>query len=183
MANVKKINRVQDTDIKRLNHVGLGLKSIAELLGCHMATITLRLKALGIKPTDTRRSFMEQVFLSLTPDQQEWLSHNLFNADINIQKFITGLIVEAYNSSPTVTPAAPAPMPEMLSPVPETSSVALEESVESEVPLANDPLFLETAAEVEVTDPVTVQVEPEKLQETEEIPELFPGSSPVKLFG
>ena len=115
MANVKKANRVQDTDIKRLNHVGLGLKAIADLLGCHAATITLRLKAMGIDATDTRRSFMEQVFLNLTPAEQDWLSHNLFNAGIGIKEFVTTLIREAYTNTPAVATAAPPAMPTMLS--------------------------------------------------------------------
>lgn len=113
MANVKKANRVQDTDIKRLNHVGLGLKAIADLLGCHAATVTLRLKAMGVDPTDTRRSFMEQVFLSLTPDEQEWLSHNLYNSGTSIKEFTTRLIKEAYAQAPVVAAPTPPPMPEM----------------------------------------------------------------------
>ena len=113
MANVKKANRVQDTDIKRLNHVGLGLKAIADLLGCHAATVTLRLKAMGVDPTDTRRSFMEQVFLSLTPDEQEWLSHNLYNSGTSIKEFTTRLIKEAYAQNPALAAPMPAPLPEM----------------------------------------------------------------------
>jgi hypothetical protein len=119
MANIKKINRVQDTDIKRLNHVGLGLKAIADQLGCHAATITLRLKAMGLSPTDTRRSFMEQVFLGLSRDEQDWLSHNLFNAGIGIKEFVITLIKEAYKQTPVVEAAVPAPMPEMLSVAPD----------------------------------------------------------------
>lgn len=116
MANVKKADRVQDTDIKRLNHVGLGLKAIAEHLGCHAATVTLRLKAMGIGPTDTRRSFMEQVFFSLTSDQQDWLSHNLFNAGISVKEFVSQLIQEAYQQNPGTVPAAPVELPELESP-------------------------------------------------------------------
>jgi hypothetical protein len=115
MANVKKANRVQDVDIKRLNHVGLGLKAIADLLGCHPATITLRLKDMGIEPTDTRRSFMESVFTSLTPAEQDWLSHNLFNASIGIKEFVAKLIREAYSNEPAVAAPTPVAMPVMQS--------------------------------------------------------------------
>ena len=115
MANVKKANRVQDADIRRLNHVGLGLKAIADHLGCHAATITMRLKAMGIDPIDTRRSFMERVFQGLTPAEQDWLSHNLYNAGIGVKEFVTTLIREAYMSTPAVTTAAPPAMPAMLS--------------------------------------------------------------------
>lgn len=113
MGNVKTSDRVQDTDIKRLNHVGVGLKSIADILGCHAATVTVRLKAMGIKATDTRRSFMEQVFLGLPLEVQEWLSHNLYNEGIPIKTFVTKLILEAYNATPAVQEPAPAPMPVM----------------------------------------------------------------------
>jgi hypothetical protein len=114
MANVKKANRVQDTDIKRLNHMGLGLKAIADLLGCHAATITLRLTAMGISPTDTRRSFMEQVFKSLSPEEQDWLSHNLFTAGIGVKEFVTSLIREAYTANGAATiQAVPVAMPVM----------------------------------------------------------------------
>lgn len=114
MGNVKKTDRVQDTDIKRLNHVGLSQKAIAEQLGCHAATVTQRLKGMGIQATDTRRSFMEQVFLGLNKKQREWLSHNLYNSNIEIKKFVITLIKEAYESAPVATPAAPAPMPKGL---------------------------------------------------------------------
>jgi hypothetical protein len=114
MANVKKSDRVQDTDIKRLNHVGLGLKAIADHLGCHPATITLRLKAMGIDPTDTRRSFMEQVFNSLTPEQQDWLSHGLFNGGINVKEYVVKLIEDAFEEEGGQVPvAAPVPVPEL----------------------------------------------------------------------
>lgn len=173
MANVKKINRVQDTDIKRLNHVGLGLKAIADHLGCHAATITLRLKAMGMDPTDTRRSFMEQVFLSLTPDQQDWLSHNLYNAGIGIKEFITTLITEAYANTPVVAAAVPAPMPEMLSAVPQgPADVATEDTA----------LFHATFPAT--VDPTAVQVEPEYVQDVPEaIPETESAGAPVKIFG
>lgn len=112
MGNVKKSERVQDTDIRRLNHIGLSLKAIAELLGCHPATVTLRLKAMKVAPFDTRRSFMEQVFMSLTTEQQEWLSHHLYNNDISIKDYIVSLIRDAYATANSLA-ASPAPMPKM----------------------------------------------------------------------
>lgn len=120
MANVRAKDRVQNADIKRLNHVGLGLKAIADLLGCHAATITLRLKEMGVAPTDTRRSFMEQVFLGLTADEQEWLSHTLYNSGTPVKEFVTTLIKTAHSLAPKVAQAMPAPLPEMLSAPTET---------------------------------------------------------------
>lgn len=115
MGNVRKDLRVQDVDVKRLNHMGLGLRAIAEELGCHPATITTKLAAMGLEPTDTRRSFMEQVFNSLEQDQKDWLSHNLFNTGIGVREFITGLIREAWEThgKQTVMAAVPTATPEM----------------------------------------------------------------------
>ena len=165
MANVKKANRVQDTDIKRLNHVGLGLKAIADLLGCHAATITLRLKAMGIEPTDTRRSFMEAVFTSLSPAEQDWLSHNLFNSGIGIKEFVATLIREAHANAPVVAVAAPVAMPAM--------QVAATPVVPAEPPL-----------KVEETPAVEVQVAPEKVEEPAPAElQTDPLTPPKSLFG
>lgn len=156
MANVKKANRVQDTDIKRLNHVGLGLKAIAQILGCHPATITLRLNDMGIEPTDTRRSFMEEVFRSLSNEEQDWLSNNLFNAGIGIKEFVTTLIREAYAATPTVAAATPAPMPVMESVV---AAEPVKDTVEAK-PVESEP--------VKSPEPVAaadVQVKPEKVSD------------------
>lgn len=158
MANVKKANRVQDVDIKRLNHLGLGLKTIAQLLGCHAATITLRLEAMGIDPTDTRRSFMESVYLSLSKDQQDWLSHNLFNNEISIKDFIVTLIKEAYAQAPA-TSVAPTPVA-----MPVMQGGACPAPVAMPVPATEDSQAIEEAPEA-VPEPV-IQVEPEYVADT-----------------
>lgn len=111
MGNVKKDRRVSDQDIIRLNHVGLSLKAIAEKLGCHAATITLRLKALNVAPSDTRRSFMEQVFEGLTTEEQDWLSHYLYNSQISIKDYMVSLLKAAYAIAPPL--AAPMATPAM----------------------------------------------------------------------
>lgn len=165
MANVKKANRVQDTDIKRLNHVGLGLKAIADILGCHPATITLRLKDMGIEPTDTRRSFMESVFTSLTSAEQDWLSHNLFNAGIGIKEFVAKLIREAYSNAPAVATPVPVAMPTM-------QSTATQ-------PVQPEPL------KVEETPAAEVKVAPEKVEDKpiEPATDVPPPAPPKSLFG
>ena len=113
MGNVRVADLVSDPDIQRLNHIGLGLKAIAEELGCHAATITTRLKAMNLQPTDTRRSFMEQVYKSLSKDQKEWLTHNLYTKEIDVRKFITTLIKDAYASSDTTGAVEHTPAPEL----------------------------------------------------------------------
>lgn len=96
MASVYRANRkATDEDIIRMNSVGLSLSTIAKALGCHPTTITLRLKNLKIEPADTRRSFMEDVFLELTTDQQEWLADQL-GPYLSIKDFIRKLIQNEY---------------------------------------------------------------------------------------
>lgn len=97
MSTVFRANRkATDDDIIRLNSVGLSLATIARALGCHPTTITQRLKSLGIPPADTRRSFMEDVFLTLNTEQQEWLANQL-NSELSVKEFVRALLVQAYN--------------------------------------------------------------------------------------
>lgn len=91
-------NRVSDSDIIKLNSVGLSLNSIATALGCHPTTVTLRLNALHIEPTDTRRSFMEDVILSLDPDIQNWLVEQV-SPDKPIKLLVQQLIEQHYNQN------------------------------------------------------------------------------------
>lgn len=96
MSDVYRANRkASDSELVRLNSVGLSLATIARAIGCHPSTVTLRLTSLGIKPADTRRTFMEDVFLSLEPDQQEWLADQL-SADLSVKDFVKGLIVTKF---------------------------------------------------------------------------------------
>lgn len=95
MSDVYRANRkASDADIIRLNSVGLSLATIARALDCHPTTITMRLKSLKIPPADTRRSFMEDIFLTLTIDQQEWLADQVANT--SIKEYIKKVIVEKY---------------------------------------------------------------------------------------
>ena len=92
MSDVYRANRkATDADIIRLNSVGLSLATIARALDCHPTTITLRLKSLKILPADTRRSFMEDVFMDLNVDQQEWLADQL-SSDASIKDYVRELI-------------------------------------------------------------------------------------------
>ena len=96
MANVYRANRkATDEDIIRMNSVGLSLATIARALNCHPTTVTLRLKSLRVQPADTRRSFMEDIFLELTLDQQEWLADQL-NPYLSIKDFVKKLIQNEY---------------------------------------------------------------------------------------
>lgn len=96
MSTVFRANRkANDDDILRLNSVGLSLATIARALDCHPTTITQRLKALGVPPADTRRSFMEDIFLSLPLEIQEWLASQL-SPTMSVKDFVRELFVQAY---------------------------------------------------------------------------------------
>lgn len=96
MSDVYRANRkASDADIIRLNSVGLSLATIARALDVHPTTVTLRLKSLKIPPADTRRTFMEDVFLSLTLEQQEWLADQL-GPNLSIKDFVKQLIEQKY---------------------------------------------------------------------------------------
>lgn len=96
MSNVYRSNRKgSDEEIIRLNSVGLSLSTIARILDCHPTTVTLRLRSLNIKPADTRRTFMEDVFITLSNDQQEWLADQL-GPHTSIKDFVKNLLVKEY---------------------------------------------------------------------------------------
>lgn len=101
MSEVLRVNRkTHDADIVRLNSVGMSLATIAKTLGCHPTTITARLHSLKVPPADTRRSFMEDVLISLTNSQQEWLADQL-GPHSNIKDFVKSAIVDRYLKSTT----------------------------------------------------------------------------------
>lgn len=124
MSNVPQSERVQDADIRRLNHVGLSQKAIAEELGCHPATVAVKLRTLGIKSVDTRHSFMEAVYKGLNRSQQEWLSRHLYNNEMDLRKFVSDLVVEAYKNSDHLTKAVPVPVPTLEVAVPKEKAPA-----------------------------------------------------------
>ena len=96
MTSAVRVNRkATDEDLIRLNSVGLSLATIGNILNCHPTTVTLRLKSLGVEPADTRRAFMEDVFMAMTLHQQEWLADQL-GPHFPIKKFVQTLIHQKY---------------------------------------------------------------------------------------
>ncbi len=99
MSSAYRANRkASDADVIRLNSVGLSLATVAKLIGCHPTTITLRLKSLGVEPADTRRTFMEDVFVRLKPNTQEWLADHLRDNNISIKTYVYRLIEQAHKN-------------------------------------------------------------------------------------
>lgn len=96
MSEVYRSNRkASDADIIRLNSVGLSLSTIAEKLNCNPSTITQRLHALKIRPADTRRAFMEDIYHAMTPDQQGWLEGQL-GGHISVKDYIKNLLMKEF---------------------------------------------------------------------------------------
>lgn len=94
MSSVLRTNRkADDADIIRLNSLGLSLATIGKTLDCHPTTITLRLKSLNIEPADTRRTFMEDIILKLSPKQQETLVNKL-GPQLSIKDYVRNLIAK-----------------------------------------------------------------------------------------
>ena len=95
--------KADDNEIVDLNNVGLSLSGIAERLDVHHTTITYRLRALGIAPADTRRAFMEDIFDSLSLQQQQWLIKQLAPG-YSVKDFIRSLLIKEFMSRHTPHP-------------------------------------------------------------------------------
>lgn len=89
MAALKKID--YNLMIK-LNSAGISLQGIANYFGVHKATISMKLKELDIKPIDTRRSFMEDIFNSLSLVQQQKLLDKV-GPGYSLKQYIVTLII------------------------------------------------------------------------------------------
>lgn len=111
MSNVKKEDRVDGTVIRKLNRLGLGLRAIGAILGCHAATVAGRLKEMGEEPIDTRQNFMEDIYNALSSDEREWLADNLYSMGIPVKEFVLRIIKEAFSNAPATPSAAPTPLP------------------------------------------------------------------------
>lgn len=93
-----------DEDILKMNAVGLSLSTIAKMIGCHPTSVTLRLKGLGVPPADTRRTFMEDIFVQLPRDHQDWLAEHLYHNDIQVKDYVRQLMENAYLNQQGNTP-------------------------------------------------------------------------------
>lgn len=99
MSTVNRANRkASDADIVMLNSVGLSLGRIGKILGIHPTTVTQRLDSLGIPPANTRRTFMEEIFLSLDIENMEWMTAQM-TPEFTVRDFVKKLIVDAHKAS------------------------------------------------------------------------------------
>lgn len=98
MSRTRSTRKVSDQDLIRLNSLGYSLSTIAQRLGCHPTTVTLRLQALGIAPADTRHAFMEDVLDRLGDAQVAWLE-SILGPHHSVKDFVTSLILKEYLKS------------------------------------------------------------------------------------
>jgi hypothetical protein len=117
MGNVRKEDRADGTDILKLNLVGLGLQAIGEIVGCDQATVSVKLKEMGVPPNDTRRNFMAAVYNCLTEEEREWLADTLYTSKTSVKDFVIRLLKEQYRLAPAVPTAEPTPLPPPISQV------------------------------------------------------------------
>ena len=98
MSSAYRPNRkTEDADLIKLNSIGFSLATIAKKLGCHPTTVTIRLKALDVSPADTRRTFMEDIFTTLSSNQQDWVASQL-SETFSIKDFVRQLILDKYTN-------------------------------------------------------------------------------------
>ena len=100
MSQAYRVNRkVNDNDLIRYNNLGLSLKAIGQLVDCHPTTVKIRLDQMGIPVSDTRRSFMEDVYKNLTPSARDWIHDQVEQSGVSIKDLIVHLITGAANQS------------------------------------------------------------------------------------
>jgi hypothetical protein len=107
MSIVLRRNRKgSNEEIIRCNAVGMSLSTIAEKVNCHPTSITLRLKSLKIRPADTRRNFMDDVFRGLPDGHQDHVANILMDTTNpegpkSIKDYIMGLVDESVKKAGT----------------------------------------------------------------------------------
>jgi hypothetical protein len=87
--------RQQNEQIIALNSIGLPLTEIAEITEMQFSTVKNRMIAMGIEPSDTRRSFMKDIYLSLNTSQREWLISKMVPGT-NIMDFVRSILITEY---------------------------------------------------------------------------------------
>lgn len=105
MTQVLRHNRkITDSEILRMNGVGLSLATIAKTRDCHPSSISLRLDAMNVPAANTRRAFMEEIFMGLEPEIQESLADHMTPPDgspptTTLKQLVASLITEKFKAS------------------------------------------------------------------------------------
>lgn len=85
----------RDEGIRRLTKLGLSQSLIAKKYNCSTATISMRLKHMGMESHDTRKSFMDSVFLKLPLSVREYLGERTIGED-DIEDVIVESLIDSY---------------------------------------------------------------------------------------
>jgi hypothetical protein len=83
-----------DVDILRQNALGLSLSAIAENIGCHPTSISLRLKSLNVRAADTRRAFMDDIYGKLPADMLVDIGDMLQGNGMSVKDYVRKLITD-----------------------------------------------------------------------------------------
>lgn len=89
------IRIAQDKEILSFVKLGYSIATIGSLMGVNPATITKRLKILGVDIIDNRKSFTEDIFEKLSPQQKIWLEAKLTPV-YNVTAFMRDLIIQEF---------------------------------------------------------------------------------------
>jgi hypothetical protein len=115
MSTVLRRNRKgTDTEIVRMNAIGLSLATIAQTVSCHPTSVTLRLKSLKIPAADTRRAFMEDIYFSLPAGFKDDLADILLADGTVKPKSIKDYVRELVSKDVAARLAALAPVDSVL---------------------------------------------------------------------
>lgn len=102
MSTAFRVNRkINDEDLRMYNNLGLSLRAIGEKLDCHPTTVKGRLELLGVAPSDTRRSFTEELYKSLSPSSQRWIEQQIVETGVSIKDLLAHLITGASTQTQT----------------------------------------------------------------------------------
>lgn len=95
---IRRPRKLSDQEVIRLNRMGLPLSSIAKKLGVNTSSVGSRLATLGVKPADTRRAFMEDIYNDLSEEQRDKLSDQLEGYP-SVKSFMKTLLVSHLNQT------------------------------------------------------------------------------------
>lgn len=99
--------RFSDSDLIALNTVGLSTMTIGKIFSVNQSAVTARLKKLNMPSFYQRgksRTFMEDIFFNLSPEEKEYLTSRAM--ENGIKSYLENLIKEDYaaHTKPTGSP-------------------------------------------------------------------------------
>lgn len=87
--------KASEKKILALNSLGYSVSGIGRATDCDPSTISVRLQQLGLRASDGRRAFMEEVCASFTEEQLNWIASQL-GPQHSIKDYIRNLIEKEF---------------------------------------------------------------------------------------